>query len=149
MDSPGAATSPGFLIRLTPRPAACTLVRGAALILASLALHAADLAHRIDDVVDQSPLARRSFLGIHVVDLQSGKTLYAHNPDRLFLPASNMKLFVSALALEKLGPDYRFVTHLIRETGALILTIVTPLPGLLWRRSRNLRIKQWRTDSSA
>jgi serine-type D-Ala-D-Ala carboxypeptidase/endopeptidase (penicillin-binding protein 4) len=106
------------------------LVRGAALIFVSLALHAADLAHRIDDVVAQSPLARRSFLGIHVVDLQSGKTLYARNPDQLFLPASNMKLFISALALEKLGPDYRFVTHLIREAGGNLALIGSGDPSL-------------------
>jgi serine-type D-Ala-D-Ala carboxypeptidase/endopeptidase (penicillin-binding protein 4) len=107
------------------------LVRGAALILASsLALPAADLAHRIDEAVDQSPRARRSFVGIHVMDLQSGKTLYARNPDRLFLPASNMKLFISALALEKLGPDYRFVTHLIRETGGDVVLIGSGDPSL-------------------
>jgi serine-type D-Ala-D-Ala carboxypeptidase/endopeptidase (penicillin-binding protein 4) len=106
------------------------LVRGAALILASLALPAADLTHRIDEAVDQSPLARRSFVGIHVVDLQSGKTIYARNPDRLFLPASNMKLFTSALALEKLGPDYRFVTHLIREAGGNLALIGSGDPSL-------------------
>ncbi|HEY6342230.1 MAG TPA: D-alanyl-D-alanine carboxypeptidase/D-alanyl-D-alanine-endopeptidase [Bryobacteraceae bacterium] len=106
------------------------LVRVAALILASLALPAADLTHRIDEAVDQSPLARRSFLGIHVVDLRSGKTLYARNPDRLFLPASNMKLFTSALALEKLGPDYRFVAHLIREAGGNLALVGSGDPSL-------------------
>lgn len=106
------------------------LVRGVALMLASLALSAADLPHRIDDAVDQSPLARRSFVGIHVLDLQSGKTLYARNADRLFLPASNMKLFISALALEKLGPDYRFVTRLIREANGNLALIGSGDPSL-------------------
>ena len=66
-------------------------------------------------------------------DLTSGKTLYARNPDRLFLPASNMKLFVSALALEKLGPDYRFVTHLIRETGGNLTLLGSGDPSLSGR----------------
>ena len=55
-------------------------------------------------------------MGIHVVQLSSGRILYRRNEDRLFLPASNMKLFTSALALLRLGPDYRFTTQLKLET---------------------------------
>ncbi len=55
-------------------------------------------------------------MGIHVVQLSSGKILYHRNEDQLFLPASNMKLFTSALALLRLGPDYRFTTQLRIET---------------------------------
>ena len=36
--------------------------------------------------------------------------LYERNADRLFQPASNMKLFTTAAALTKLGPDYVFRT---------------------------------------
>jgi len=65
-----------------------------------------------------------------VVDAASGETLYQQNADRYFLPASNMKLFTTALALAKLGPDYRFHTTLETEgtvssngvlTGDLVL----------------------------
>jgi serine-type D-Ala-D-Ala carboxypeptidase/endopeptidase (penicillin-binding protein 4) len=55
-------------------------------------------------------------VGIHVIQLSTGKTLYHRNEDQLFLPASNMKLFTSALALLRLGPDYRFTTQLRLET---------------------------------
>ena len=41
--------------------------------------------------------------------------LYAHNAERLFVPASNMKLFTTALALSKLGPDYRLTTQIGAE----------------------------------
>ncbi len=62
------------------------------------------------------------FVGIHVVDAASGQTLYSHNEDRLFLPASNFKLVTSALAMERLGPEYRFTTKLLREaSGDLVL----------------------------
>ncbi|HEX4544880.1 MAG TPA: D-alanyl-D-alanine carboxypeptidase/D-alanyl-D-alanine-endopeptidase [Candidatus Acidoferrum sp.] len=56
--------------------------------------------------------------GLLVVDAQSGETLYEQNADKYFVPASNMKLFTTALALEKLGPDYRFRTTL--ETSGTI-----------------------------
>src|SRR5690348_4854847 len=56
--------------------------------------------------------------GILVEDASSGEVLYEQNADRYFVPASNMKLFTSALALARLGPDYRFRTTL-ETPGAL------------------------------
>jgi D-alanyl-D-alanine carboxypeptidase/D-alanyl-D-alanine-endopeptidase (penicillin-binding protein 4) len=50
--------------------------------------------------------------GILIVDAKSGQTLYQENADRYFVPASNMKLFTTALALATLGPEYRFRTTL-------------------------------------
>lgn len=50
--------------------------------------------------------------GLLVVDAQTGDTLFEKNADSYFVPASNMKLFTTALALAKLGPDYRFHTTL-------------------------------------
>ena len=44
-------------------------------------------------------MARAAFWGIQVIDLGTGKTLYEQNPDRFFIPASNTKLFTTALAL--------------------------------------------------
>jgi D-alanyl-D-alanine carboxypeptidase/D-alanyl-D-alanine-endopeptidase (penicillin-binding protein 4) len=54
--------------------------------------------------------AHRGFWGIVVVRLPEGKALYARDAQHLFLPASNMKLFTTAAALEKLGPDFVFRT---------------------------------------
>src|SRR5258707_12896350 len=50
--------------------------------------------------------------GLLVVDAGSGETLFEQNADKYFVPASNMKLFTTALALAKLGPEYRFHTTL-------------------------------------
>jgi len=53
-----------------------------------------------------------------IADAESGETLFEQNPDRYFIPASNMKLFTTAYALSVLGPDYRF--HTTIETRGVI-----------------------------
>src|ERR1041384_2961721 len=50
--------------------------------------------------------------GVKVVSLESGKTIFEHNPQKYFNPASNAKLYTTALALERLGADYRIKTSL-------------------------------------
>lgn len=94
----------------------------AMLVLGALACPCADLIHTIDTLVDLTPLSDRSNIGIHVVDLKTGKPLYERNETHFFLPASNMKLFTTALALLRLGGDFRFETRLVQEPdGDLVL----------------------------
>src|SRR5215469_8421376 len=71
--------------------------------------HKRSLADQIKTILNQPPLERAHW-GIDVVDLESGKTLYALNEDQLFLPASNVKLFTTAAALSLAGPEYSFRT---------------------------------------
>lgn len=58
-------------------------------------------------------------LGIVVLDLTSGKVLYRRNAQRLYIPASNLKLFSEAAALMVLGPDYRFKNQLSMSSGKI------------------------------
>lgn len=74
---------------------------------------AAGLAEQIDKLLDASPATRAAFWGIQIVDLGTGQTLYDLNSGRFFVPASNVKLFTAALALARLGPDYRFQTRVL------------------------------------
>ena len=65
----------------------------------------------VDDILDNSSLRKQNF-GIKIYSLEKNKTLYSIRSDRLFTPASNIKLLTTALALKRLGPDYRFKTVL-------------------------------------
>jgi len=66
---------------------------------------------RIDAALSDAH-AQKAFWGILVADRDTGETLYELNADRFFTPASNAKLFTSALALATLGPGYQFRTTL-------------------------------------
>jgi D-alanyl-D-alanine carboxypeptidase/D-alanyl-D-alanine-endopeptidase (penicillin-binding protein 4) len=91
------------------------------LLLTVIPCAAADFPRMLDALMGASPVARAS-VGIHVIDLKTGNALYSRNAERLYLPASNMKLFTAALALERLGPEYRLTTRLVRaRSGDLIL----------------------------
>lgn len=54
--------------------------------------------------------ADKGYWGALVADASTGEVLYALNAQRYFAPASNTKLFSTALAMATLGPDYRFRT---------------------------------------
>ncbi|HHI68238.1 MAG TPA: hypothetical protein ENJ97_02825, partial [Planctomycetes bacterium] len=51
-------------------------------------------------------------LGVFVKDLSTGRVMCDHQGGRAFLPASNMKLFTGALALDRLGPAWQAATLL-------------------------------------
>ena len=65
----------------------------------------------VDSILSQScPNGLRAGAKFYSLDRQ--QVIYARNSDSLFTPASNMKMFTSAMALKKVGPDYRFHTRL-------------------------------------
>jgi D-alanyl-D-alanine carboxypeptidase/D-alanyl-D-alanine-endopeptidase (penicillin-binding protein 4) len=78
---------------------------------------AAKLSRDIEALL-QDPEAARSFWGVDVVSLDSGRTLVDINADKLFTPASNAKLFTTAAVFGLIGPDYRFKTT-VETMGAL------------------------------
>ncbi|MCK4785584.1 MAG: D-alanyl-D-alanine carboxypeptidase/D-alanyl-D-alanine-endopeptidase, partial [Desulfobacteraceae bacterium] len=70
----------------------------------------ADLVRRIDSIISQSSQRKVQF-SIHIVKPDSGKTIYNHNASKALVPASNMKIIVTAAALKYLGQDYEYKTQ--------------------------------------
>jgi len=88
----------------------------AALVSKSPRPDAARFRSRVDGILRESNAAR-VYWGILVCDRNTGETLFEINPDHFFTPASNTKIFTTALALATLGPEYRFHTTLESEAA--------------------------------
>lgn len=58
-------------------------------------------------------------VGLVVVDVATEQTWFAHQPDAPLKPASLMKLLVTAAALERWGPQFRFTTRVYLSGGEL------------------------------
>ena len=54
--------------------------------------------------------------GVKIVSLDTGKVLFEHDAGKLLKPASNAKLYTSALAFDRLGPDFRIKTSLFSKS---------------------------------
>ncbi len=65
----------------------------------------------LDDIF-ADPAFRNAHWGLMVQSLETGEILYRRNAEKLFMPASNNKLVTAAVALRRLGPDYRFQTRI-------------------------------------
>jgi D-alanyl-D-alanine carboxypeptidase/D-alanyl-D-alanine-endopeptidase (penicillin-binding protein 4) len=75
---------------------------------------ALELDRSIDREIDGSEFSRARW-GVFVMSLRDGRVLYARDADRTFAPASNMKVYTTAVALDSLGADYRWRTSVYAE----------------------------------
>lgn len=74
----------------------------------------ADLQGRIAAHLDQMRFAQAQW-GVKIVSLDTGKVLVERNANKLLKPASNAKMYTAALALDRLGEDYRIKTSFYAE----------------------------------
>jgi D-alanyl-D-alanine carboxypeptidase/D-alanyl-D-alanine-endopeptidase (penicillin-binding protein 4) len=72
---------------------------------------APSLKSRLDEILHRRDDGTLKYTA-RVIELDSGRELYAVTPDEPFMPASNMKLSVSAAALDTFGPAKTFDTFL-------------------------------------
>lgn len=79
------------------------------------------LATTINEVINR-PQLKRSRWGIEIQTLATGETLFSLNGDKLFTPASSLKLLTAAAGLAELGADYRIATSLYSVGTAPHLT---------------------------
>ena len=80
--------------------------------LAAVASGPPQLGHALNTEVGRA-LHVTAAMGVHIVDLASGETVYAYNPDEPRVIASNSKLFTTAAALDTLGAGYLFETRFV------------------------------------
>ena len=69
----------------------------------------AELQTRIGEVLRKPELAP-AMVAIKVASLDTGRVLFEENAQKLVRPASNMKLYTIATALDRLSTDFRFTT---------------------------------------
>ncbi|HEY3177076.1 MAG TPA: D-alanyl-D-alanine carboxypeptidase/D-alanyl-D-alanine-endopeptidase [Candidatus Polarisedimenticolia bacterium] len=99
---------------LTRRPVLAALSALAALFLAAPQQTAAQGARRtLPDALGAilaGPELARAGLGMRVIEADTGRVVFSHNPEMPLKPASNMKVITSAAALSLLRPEYLFTT---------------------------------------
>jgi D-alanyl-D-alanine carboxypeptidase/D-alanyl-D-alanine-endopeptidase (penicillin-binding protein 4) len=94
---------------------------------ATSAAHDPRLAARLDPILHTLD-SNGAVFAARVIDLSTGRELYAHDIDRSMMPASNGKLANTASALEHFGPTHTFPTYLAIDGDDLWL-IGTGDPG--------------------
>jgi serine-type D-Ala-D-Ala carboxypeptidase/endopeptidase (penicillin-binding protein 4) len=104
---PAARTRPGAATpaRQTPppvRPAGWSSPRGMAALQTSLS-----------EILASGP--RSGTWGVMVVSLSRGDTLFAHRAGEMMQPASTLKMYTAAIALDRLGSDHTFRTTVLRD----------------------------------
>lgn len=116
----------GIARRLTPARAASAATRWVSRIAAwwllalpgaaALYAQAASQSDGLDAALQRAlrPLVARvpanSQLGLVIADAASNETLFVHQGDTLLKPASVLKIFVAAAALEHFGPEFEYRT---------------------------------------
>ena len=62
-----------------------------------------------------STRVRGGKFGVMIVSLSRGDTLFSQNAGEMMQPASTMKLFSTAVALDRYGPEHSFSTDVLRD----------------------------------
>lgn len=114
----GARPVPGTSATPSPQPVAPKSVMAAA--KAGDEVSKTELKAKIEAVDDT---AMKATYSAAVLEVGTGKTLYAHRAGASKIPASTMKLLTSTAALEILGPEHRFTTSVVRPSAGTIILI--------------------------
>lgn len=97
------------------------LLLAAVLLLVARAAQAGGLETQIKALAEQYVAESNAHVGVHVIELAGGKPLADFGGQTPLIPASNMKLVSSAVALKRLGPDFNFTTTLTQSGKDLVV----------------------------
>jgi serine-type D-Ala-D-Ala carboxypeptidase/endopeptidase (penicillin-binding protein 4) len=73
-----------------------------------------DLGLKVAAILNK-PAFRNAEWGVDIRAVDEDQPVFVYNEEKLFPPASNAKLFTTAAALDRLGPNFRFQTRLAYE----------------------------------
>jgi len=110
-----STTQPSTKPTPTPQPAAATTTASPDR-LAVVSTPIANAPKTLDELragvqeVLRRPELAASQMAIKIASLDTGRTIYEENSAKLLHPASNMKIYTVAAALDRLSPDFRFKT---------------------------------------
>ncbi|MEP6717927.1 MAG: D-alanyl-D-alanine carboxypeptidase/D-alanyl-D-alanine-endopeptidase [bacterium] len=107
--SPSPSPTPAAVPVATPGPQSPVPEERVQRTTASTTRSLAELQSRISEILRRPELAP-AIVGIKVASLATGKILFEQNANKLLSPASNMKLYTVATAIDRLSPEYHFVT---------------------------------------
>lgn len=107
--APAPTVTPRPTSSQTPAQQSASVVNASGERVAAATKNVAELQTRIAEILRKPELAS-AMVGIKVVSLNSGRVLFEENANKLLRPASNMKLYTVATALDRLSPDFRFTT---------------------------------------
>ena len=99
------------------RSDANTSATTAAPVVLSNAPADAELRRKIDEAIESSGQTSARW-GVFAMSLKDGRVLCARDADKPFVPASNMKAYTTAVALDLLGADYRWRTSVYAASEA-------------------------------
>ena len=105
----GVKTPPPLTKKAAPTPPVSPTPTPAITSIPPLYLTLPELQAKIQTVLSR-PELRRGNIGVKIVSLDTNKTIYEQNAEKYLMPASNMKSYTVAAAIEKLSPDFRFAT---------------------------------------
>ncbi|MED7818403.1 MULTISPECIES: D-alanyl-D-alanine carboxypeptidase/D-alanyl-D-alanine endopeptidase [unclassified Francisella] len=81
------------------------------LISVSYSVNSSEINSAFDRAIKTNQLDS-GLIGIKIINLSNGKTIYSKNANKNFIPASNTKLVTGAATLLFLGKDFRYQTKL-------------------------------------
>lgn len=113
---PAPTSTPSAVPSVTPTPTPPTqaITPATRAITAAATRSVEGLRAGIAEVL-RAPELAPAMLGIKVVSLDTGRVLFEENAEKLLVPASNMKLYTVAAALDHLGADFRFNTSVYAQ----------------------------------